>query len=75
MSDFLLGSGFNSQYMPFSEFNEHTLEDLKNAIRQALEQGDLFDNEALQEMMERLRDLIRGSGLCNGWARTSKTNN
>jgi len=54
LSDFLLGSGFNSQYMPFSEFNEHTLEDLKNAIRQALEQGSLFDNEALREMMERL---------------------
>ena len=43
LSDFLLGSGFNSQFMPFSEFNEHTLEDLKNAIRQALEQGSLFD--------------------------------
>ena len=54
LSDFLLGSGFNSQFMPFSEFNEHTLEDLKNAIRQALEQGSLFDNEALQEMIERL---------------------
>jgi Ca-activated chloride channel family protein len=57
LADFLLGSGFNSQYMPFSELNEHTLEDLKNAIQRALEQGDLFDNNALQEMMERIRNM------------------
>jgi len=57
LSDFLLQSGFNSQYMPFSEWNEHTLEDLKNAIQRALEQGELFDNDALQEMMERLQNM------------------
>ena len=57
LSDFLLQSGFNSQYMPFSEGNEHTLEDLKNAIQRALEQGDLFDNQNLREMMERLEKL------------------
>jgi Ca-activated chloride channel family protein len=57
LADFLLGSGFNSQYMPFSEFNEHTLEDLKNAIQRALESGDLFDNEALQEMMQRMQNM------------------
>jgi Ca-activated chloride channel family protein len=57
LSDFLLQSGFNTQYMPFSEWNEHTLEDLKKAIQQALEQGDLFDNEQMREMMERLQNL------------------
>jgi Ca-activated chloride channel family protein len=57
LSDFLLGSGFDSQYMPFSEWNQHTLEDLKNAIQRALEQGNLFDNDALQEMMERLQNM------------------
>jgi Ca-activated chloride channel family protein len=57
LSDFLLQSGFNTQYMPFSEWNEHTLEDLKKAIQQALEQGDLFDNEHMREMMERLQNL------------------
>ena len=31
LSDFLLESGFNTQYMPFSEWNQHTLEDLKKA--------------------------------------------
>src|SRR5712675_1015401 len=57
LSDFLLESGFNTQYMPMSEWNQHTLEDLKNAIQQALEQGKLFDEEALQEMMERLQKM------------------
>jgi Ca-activated chloride channel homolog len=57
LSDFLLQSGFNTQYMPFSEWNEHTLEDLKKAIQQALEQGDLFDSENMREMMERLQTL------------------
>jgi Ca-activated chloride channel family protein len=57
LSDFLLESGFNSQFMPFSEWNQHTLEDLKEAIRQALEQGKLFDDDALQQMMERVRQM------------------
>ena len=57
LADFLLESGFNTQYMPFSEWNQHTLEDLKNAIQQALEQGRLFDDQSLQEMMERLQNM------------------
>jgi Ca-activated chloride channel family protein len=57
LADFLLGSGFNNPYMPFSELNEQTLEELKNAIQRALEQGNLFDNEALQEMMERIQNM------------------
>jgi Ca-activated chloride channel family protein len=57
LADFLLGSGFNNPYMPFSELNEHTLEDLKNAIQRALEEGNLFDSEALQEMMERIQNM------------------
>jgi Ca-activated chloride channel family protein len=57
LSDFLLESGFNTQYMPFSEWNQHTLEDLKKAIQQALEQGKLFDDDQLQEMMQRLQNM------------------
>jgi len=57
LSDFLLESGFNTQYMPFSEWNQHTLEDLKEAIRQALENGKLFDDDALQQMMDRVRQM------------------
>jgi Ca-activated chloride channel family protein len=57
LADFLLESGFNTQYMPFSEWNQHTLEDLKKAIQQALEQGRLFQDDQLQEMMERLESM------------------
>src|SRR5947199_10779164 len=57
LSDFLLESGFNTQFMPFSEWNQHTLEDLKKAIQQALENGSMFDEENLQEMMERLQKM------------------
>ena len=57
LSDFLLQSGFNTQYMPFSEWNEHSLEDLQKAIQQALEQGQLFDNANMREMLERLQNL------------------
>jgi Ca-activated chloride channel family protein len=57
LADFLLGSGFNNPYMSFSELNEHTLEELKNAIQRALEQGNMFDNDALQEMMERMQNM------------------
>jgi Ca-activated chloride channel family protein len=55
LSDFLLQSGFQSQYMQFSEWDEHTLEDLKKAIQQALESGQLFSDEQLQRMMEQLQ--------------------
>jgi Ca-activated chloride channel family protein len=57
LSDFLLQSGFNNQYMPGGEWDEHTLENLKQAIQQALESGKLFDQDSLQEMMERLKSL------------------
>jgi Ca-activated chloride channel family protein len=57
LQDYLLQSGFNAQGMQFNEFTEHTLEDLKKAIQQALEQGQLFDNERLQQMMEQLQSM------------------
>lgn len=54
LADFFLESGFNRQYMQFSEWNQNNLEDLKQAIQQAIESGDLFPNERLQEMLEKL---------------------
>ena len=57
LSDFLLESGFNTQYMPFNEWNQHTLEDLKKAIEKALGQGELFNDETRREMMEKLQNL------------------
>ena len=55
LSDFLLDSGFNDPYSHFQEFNDQTLENLREAIRQALESGELFDEEA-QEKFEALSE-------------------
>ncbi|HEY0162485.1 MAG TPA: VWA domain-containing protein [Edaphobacter sp.] len=55
LSDFLLDSGFNDPYANFSEFNDQTLDNLRDAIRQALESGEIFDDEA-QEKYDALNE-------------------
>src|SRR5258708_6818532 len=57
LSDFLLDSGFYDPYSSrFQEFNgDQTMENLREAIRQALESGELFDEEA-QEKFEALSE-------------------
>jgi len=57
LSDFFLESGFHNQYMGFSEWNEHTLEQLKEAIQRALEHGNLFDDERSREIEQRIREM------------------
>ena len=57
LSDYFLGSGFQDPYMQFSEMNQHTLEDLKQAIERALQGGDLFSPEQLDEMRRRLEQM------------------
>jgi Ca-activated chloride channel family protein len=57
LADYLLGSGFQDPYMQFSEMNQHTLEELRRAIEQALMSGDLFSPERLEEMRKRLDEL------------------
>jgi Ca-activated chloride channel family protein len=59
LSDFFLESGFQNQYMGFSEWNEHTLEQLKEAIQRALEQGEMFDDERSQEIQKQLQNMSR----------------
>ena len=50
LSDFLLDSGFQDPYANFQEFNgDQTLENLREAIRQALESGELFDDESQEK--------------------------
>jgi uncharacterized protein with von Willebrand factor type A (vWA) domain len=53
LGDFLLDSGFNDPYSSFNEFNNQTMENLREAIRQALESGELFD----QQMQEKFDEL------------------
>src|ERR1035438_3561852 len=57
LADYLLSSGFNNPYMQFSEFNEHTLDQLKEAIRRALEQGELFDPDRAEQMQQMLEGM------------------
>src|SRR5260370_24255888 len=57
LSDFFLQSGFQSQYMSFSEWNEHTLENLKNAIQRALEQGETFDADQAARIQQALENM------------------
>jgi Ca-activated chloride channel homolog len=54
LSDFFLQSGFDNPYMQFSEFNSNTLEDLKRAIAEALERGELFDPERAEQIRQQL---------------------
>ena len=50
LSDFLLDSGFHDPYSRFQEFDgDQTLENLREAIRQALESGEIFDEEAQEK--------------------------
>ncbi|HEX7959978.1 MAG TPA: hypothetical protein VF493_08670 [Terriglobales bacterium] len=53
LSDYLLQSGFQDSYF-FYEMGEQTLDELRQAIQQALEAGDLFDGE-MQQQIEQLR--------------------
>ncbi len=57
LADFLLRSGFDQQYMHFHEMGEQTLDDLKQAIQEALESGSLFNDENMRELMERLQQM------------------
>jgi len=57
LADFFLQSGFNDPYLQFSQFDQQTLENLKRAIEQALESGQLFTDEQAQQMMEKLAAL------------------
>ncbi len=60
LSDYLLDSGFQDPYARFSELNgDHTLENLREAIRQALESGELLDEDA-QQRMQQMEQQISG---------------
>jgi Ca-activated chloride channel family protein len=52
LSDFLLDSGFQDPYSPFQNMDD-SMESLREAIRQALESGELLDDDA-QEQFENL---------------------
>ena len=57
LSDYFLQSGFQDPYLQFSEMNQHTLEQLKEAIERALQSGDLFNPDQLEQMRQRLQEM------------------
>src|SRR5215469_15405956 len=52
LSDYLLDSGF---YDPYSRFQDldHTMENLREALRRVLEQGEFFD-ESMRQKLDQL---------------------
>ena len=57
LSDFLLESGFNTQYYGFTEMNSQMLEQLKEAIQRALESGELFDEQKAEQVREQIANM------------------
>jgi len=43
--------------MQFSEWNQHSLEDLKRAIEQALARGELFDKDRAKQIRQQLENM------------------
>jgi Ca-activated chloride channel family protein len=53
LSNYLLDSGYQDPFSRFAEMDgEHTMENLREAIRQALEAGELFDEAMRQKISE-----------------------
>ena len=52
LSDYLLDSGFRDPYLRFQDL-DHTLDDLREALRQLLESGEMFDDR-IREQLEQL---------------------
>ncbi len=54
LSDYLLDSGFRDPYLRFQEM-DHTLDDLREALRQLLESGDMFDDRIRQQLEQMMQ--------------------
>jgi Ca-activated chloride channel family protein len=57
LADFFLESGFQNPYMQFGEWNSHSLDQLKRAIEQALERGEMFDPERAQQIRQQMEQM------------------
>ncbi|MDZ4801223.1 MAG: hypothetical protein SGI92_23960 [Bryobacteraceae bacterium] len=57
LSDFFLQSGFEYQYMNFSEMDKNSLERLKQALEQALRDGEVFDESMREAMRQKLESM------------------
>jgi Ca-activated chloride channel family protein len=55
LSEYLLDSGFADPYSQFQDL-EHSLDDLREALRRILEQGDFLDGEMRQKLQQAAQD-------------------
>src|SRR5271168_4815112 len=63
LGDFLLQSGFESQYYGMSEFDAaHSMEALRDAILRALQEGNLLPED---QMSDELRKMLQDPGALN----------
>ena len=56
LSDYLLQSGFEDQYGYYDDPNEQTMDQLRQAIEQALLDGNLLDEETRQQIEQMMMD-------------------
>jgi len=54
LSDYLLNSGFRDPYSDFQDL-DHTLDDLREALRQLLESGDMFDDRIREQLEQAMQ--------------------
>ena len=57
LADFFLNSGFDNPYSRFGEFNQNTLENLKQALLDALDSGEMFDPERAEQIRNALENM------------------
>src|ERR1035437_5812480 len=55
LSDYLLDSGFRDGYTRFQEL-DHNLDDLREALRRVLEEGDVFDQTTRRQLDQMMAD-------------------
>ena len=56
LSDYLLQSGFQNPYDLYEMPDQPTLDELRQAIEQALTEGDLFDQETREQLQQMQTD-------------------
>jgi Ca-activated chloride channel homolog len=54
LSDYLLDSGFRDPYLRFQDL-DHTLDNLREALRQLLESGDMFDDQIREQLEQAMQ--------------------
>ena len=54
LSDYLLDSGFRDPYLRFQDM-DHTLDDLREALRQLLESGEMFDDRIRRQLEQAMQ--------------------